>query len=155
VLQKFYGYWSGVGRGVVQVYTAFGRPFGVATNIMARVLFAAILIAIAIGFHRRRTLLLASPALISLPLFSLIAGSPRYMIYVTASIFIAGLPLIIDRRFLIAIRARRRIAAVIGAVVLVFFASFPLIRYYIVEKHPDFLLWAPIDPAQSTLYRLR
>jgi hypothetical protein len=155
VLQKFYGYWSGVGRGVVQVYTAFGRPFGVATNIMARVLFVAILVAIAIGFHRRRTLLLASPALISLPLFSLIAGSPRYMIYVTASIFIAGLPLIIDRRFFIAIRARRRIAAVIGAVVLVFFAGFPLIRYYIVEKHPDFLLWAPIDPAQSTLYRLR
>jgi len=154
-LQKFHVYWSGVGRGVVQHYTAFGRTFGVATNLMARALFAAILVAIAIGFQRRRTLLLASPVLISLPLFSLIAWSPRYMLYVTASIFIAGFPLILDQRFFTAIRARRWIAAGIGAVVLVFFVAFPLIRDHIIAKHPDFLLWTPIDPARSTLYRLR
>jgi hypothetical protein len=153
-LEKFYH--SGAGRSVVQDYAPFGRTFGLATSLTAAcVLFAAILIAIAIGFHRRRTLLLASPALISLPLFSLIAGSPRYTIYVTASIFIAGLPLILDRRFFIAIRARRRIAAGIVAVVFVFFVGFPSTRDYILAKHPDFLLWTPIDPAQSTLYRLR
>jgi hypothetical protein len=153
-LQKFYVNWSGVGRGVVQHYTPFGRTFGVATNVLARILFAAILVALAINFHRRRTLLLASPALISLPLFSLIAWSPRYMIYVMASIFIAGLPLILDQRFFTAIQARRRMAAGIAALVLAFFVAFPLLRDH-VAKRPGLLLWTAIDPAPSTLYRLR
>jgi hypothetical protein len=77
------------------------------------------------------------------------------MIYVTASIFIAGLPLVLDQRFFTAIRARRRIAAGIAALVLAFFVGFPLLRDHILAKHPGFLLWTVIDPAQSTLYRLR
>jgi hypothetical protein len=36
-----------------------------------------------------------------------------------------------------------------------FFVSFPSIRDHIIAKHPDFLTWTPIDPAHSTLYRLR
>lgn len=89
---------------------AVGRIFQPWT---AWVFAVTILLALWLGYERRRTFLLAWPVFLSLPLFILFQSSGgRFVTFVTASLVLAGLPLLLDRRFHATVRGHAHAPAV-------------------------------------------
>lgn len=117
----------------------------------AWLLLTAILLALWLGYQRRRTFLLGWPVFLSLPLFVLFQSSGgRFVTFVTASLVLAGLPLLLDRRFHATVRAHAHAPAVALGLLLVLPAA--LLLDAALLDWSWFRYGAPfLDPAHSTL----
>jgi hypothetical protein len=114
-------------------------------------LMVTVLLALGLGYERRRTFLLAWPAFLSLPSFVLLQSSAgRFVTYVTAALVLAGLPLLLDRGFHAAVRAHRRAPMLVIGLLLVLPVAHLLND--VLLDWSWFRFGTPfLDPADSTL----
>jgi hypothetical protein len=139
-------FWSGV-------FTRFNAIYAVMRDYdVTAWLLAVMIIAIAVGHERRRSLLLGWPLFLSMPIYFVVwTSGGRFYPPANVAAIVAAVPLLADREFLRKIvSCRSRAAAAFVCVVVVLVVLKP-IEMAILE-HDAVHYWAPLlDPRGSSL----
>jgi len=111
-----------------------------------------ILTALVVGYERERTFLLAWSIFFSLPLFCLLQNSGgRFLHYVSGSLVIAAVPLLVDLAFYRRLYDRVGLTAIMAALGVVFGVYGERIATFLIRSD-SIRYWAPLlDPSRSTL----
>jgi len=144
---RYHAWWGGLA-----LYPT--RLVGVVMRVGAYwVLFAAFLFALSTGFDSRRVFLLGWPALLNLPLFLMLQHNARYVGFVSVSVMVVGICLLLDPRFYRSVSTTRRPVLVWGTVAALWLSA-PLIMRALFADSVRY--WTPLlDPSASTLNVLR
>jgi hypothetical protein len=147
ILRCFSGdLWPGIPTDLQQsIFQVVGRGSLILT------LATVIVLAIAVGYRRERTLLLSWPILLNAPVFWIMQTSEgRYYAAVGVAILIAAVPLLLDRGFFVrALERRSRSLAVLAGIAVVAVAAWPVHDWLLRTDSVHY--WTPfLDPSRSS-----